>query len=56
MPPADEKEAARIAVIAWLDEAILSSELPWRHHWRSELLQRKYLEYHDGGRAFFYST
>ncbi|ATF93815.1 DotU family type IV/VI secretion system protein [Cedecea neteri] len=50
---ADEKEAARIAVIAWLDEAILSSELPWRHHWRSELLQRKYLNITTAGELFF---
>ncbi|WP_336708361.1 MULTISPECIES: DotU family type IV/VI secretion system protein [unclassified Cedecea] len=49
----DEKEAARIAVIAWLDEAILSSDIPWRHHWRSELLQRKYLNITTAGELFF---
>lgn len=49
----DEKEAARLAVIAWIDETILRSTLPWRQHWQSELLQRKYLNITVAGERFF---
>ncbi|WP_237932244.1 DotU family type IV/VI secretion system protein [Buttiauxella sp. S19-1] len=48
-----EKEAARAAVIAWLDETVLRSELIWRHHWQGELLQRKYLNITIAGEHFF---
>ncbi|EPL4526980.1 DotU family type IV/VI secretion system protein [Enterobacter asburiae] len=49
----DEKEAARTAVIAWIDETILCSTLPWRQHWQVELLQRKYLNINVAGEHFF---
>lgn len=49
----EEKEAARVAVIAWMDETVLCSALPWRQHWQSELLQRKYLNITVAGECFF---
>lgn len=49
----DEKMAARVAVIAWLDETVLRSTLPWRRRWQSELLQRKYLDLTVAGERFF---
>ncbi|MRT15096.1 DotU family type IV/VI secretion system protein [Enterobacteriaceae bacterium RIT711] len=49
----EEKEAACIAVITWLDETILRSSLPWCQRWQSELLQRKYLNFTVGGERFF---
>ncbi|MFX2610786.1 DotU family type IV/VI secretion system protein [Enterobacter mori] len=49
----EEKDVARFAVIAWLDETILCSGLPWRHLWQSELLQRKYLNTTVAGERFF---
>ncbi|NIF32453.1 DotU family type IV/VI secretion system protein [Enterobacter sp. Cy-643] len=49
----EEKEAARVAVIAWLDETILRSSLPWRQRWQKELLQRKYLNITTAGEFFF---
>ncbi|MCX9039109.1 DotU family type IV/VI secretion system protein [Citrobacter portucalensis] len=48
-----EKEAARTAVIAWLDETILLSTLPWRQRWQSESFQRKYLNTTVAGEFFF---
>lgn len=51
--PEKEKEAARFAVIAWLDETILCSTLPWRQRWQGELLQRKYLNMTIAGERFF---
>lgn len=49
----DEKMAARVAVIAWLDETVLRSTLPWSQRWQSELLQRKYLDLTVAGERFF---
>lgn len=49
----EEKDAARFAVVAWLDETILCSALPWRHLWQGELLQRKYLDITVAGERFF---
>lgn len=49
----EEKESARMAVIAWLDETVLCSELPWRHRWQNESLQRKYLNITIAGERFF---
>ncbi len=49
----EEKEAARFAVIAWLDETVLCSALPWRQQWLGELLQRKYLNTTVAGTHFF---
>lgn len=48
-----EKDAVRTAVIAWTDETIMRSDLPWRQLWQSELLQRKYLNITVAGERFF---
>lgn len=49
----EEKAAAQFAVIAWIDETVLCSSLPWRERWQSELLQRKYLNMTVAGERFF---
>lgn len=49
----EEKEASHLAVVAWVDESILRSGLPWRQHWQGELLQRKYLQTTVAGELFF---
>jgi type VI secretion system protein ImpK len=49
----EEQKAACLAAVAWLDETILCSELPWRHLWRGELLQRRYLDITVAGERFF---
>lgn len=49
----EEKEAAQLAVIAWLDETVLRSTLPWCQIWQRELLQRKYLNMNVAGEHFF---
>lgn len=49
----EEKEAALFAVIAWFDERVLCSELPWRQRWLAELLQRKYLNTTVAGTDFY---
>ncbi|EMF07038.1 DotU family type IV/VI secretion system protein [Serratia marcescens] len=49
----EEKEAAQVAIIAWLDETVLRSSLSWRQRWQSELLQRKYLKITIAGEHFF---
>lgn len=49
----EEKEAAYFAVIAWLDEIILCSGLPWRQQWQGELLQRIYLNTTVAGSLFY---
>lgn len=51
--PEDEKEAARFAVIAWMDETVLCSTFAWRTQWQSEPLQRKYLNTTVAGEQFF---
>lgn len=49
----EEKALAQTAVIAWIDETILRSSLPWRQLWQSEPLQRKYLNISIAGERFF---
>lgn len=49
----NEKEIACFAVIAWIDEMILRSELLWKPRWQSELLQRKYLNITVAGARFY---
>ncbi|PIJ48251.1 type IV secretion protein DotU [Erwinia sp. OLTSP20] len=48
-----EISAASMAVIAWLDEMILCSTLPWRKRWQGEPLQRKFLNTTLAGEKFF---
>ncbi|NIH07155.1 DotU family type IV/VI secretion system protein [Providencia rettgeri] len=49
----EEKELARFAVIAWIDEILLRASLPWQKYWQTELLQRKYLNTSIAGQLFF---
>lgn len=49
----EEKALAHTAVIAWIDEMLLRSSLPWRLRWQSEPLQRKYLNISVAGERFF---
>lgn len=48
-----EKDAAKLAVIAWIDERILCSTISWCHIWQNEPLQRKYLGTNIAGKQFF---
>lgn len=49
----EEKALACTAVIAWIDETLLRSSLPWRLRWQNEPLQRKYLNISVAGERFF---
>ncbi|RDA61912.1 DotU family type IV/VI secretion system protein [Hafnia paralvei] len=48
-----EKDAAKLAVISWLDETVLCSHVAWRNEWQSEPLQVKYLGTTIAGKQFF---
>ena len=50
---AEEYDAARFAVCAWIDEAILSSEWPEKLRWQGEPLQRVYYGTTEAGELFF---
>ena len=49
----DDFDLARFAVVAWVDETLLSS--PWqdKEHWQKESLQRLYYQTADAGELFF---
>lgn len=49
----EQKQAAELAVIAWMDEQILCSTLPWRSLWQGEPLQLKYFNITVAGERFF---
>lgn len=51
--PREEYDAARFAVCAWIDEAILAS--PWadKVHWLNDRLQRFFYNTTDAGEEFF---
>jgi type VI secretion system protein ImpK len=51
--PEKQKHFAKTAVIAWMDETVLCSSLPWRQQWQGELLQRSYLNTTIAGELFF---
>lgn len=51
--PAEDIEDASFAVVAFLDEAILSSDWPARHAWMSNSLQRHRFGLTDAGEVFF---
>jgi len=46
-------EDAKFAVVAWLDEKIIASELTIKDQWRSELAQKHYFNTSKGGQVFF---
>ncbi|WP_320826045.1 DotU family type IV/VI secretion system protein [Reinekea sp.] len=44
---------AKFAVIAWVDEKIIGSDLPIKDQWRRELAQKHYFNTVKGGQIFF---
>jgi len=50
---ADDFDLARFAVVAWVDETLLSSEWKDKDSWQKESLQRLYYQTADAGEIFF---
>lgn len=50
---AEDFEAGRFAVCAWIDEAVLNSNWAQRQQWQREQLQRLYYQTTDAGEEFF---
>lgn len=50
---ATEADDALFAMAVWFDEMILRSELPFKHHWRNQLLQTHFFNTVIGGEEFF---
>lgn len=50
---ADDFDLARYAVVAWVDETLLSSEWQNKDRWQKESLQRLYYKTADAGEIFF---
>ena len=49
----DDYDLARFAVVAWVDETLLSSEWQDKDRWQKESLQRLYYQTADAGELFF---
>lgn len=49
----EDYDLARFAVLAWIDEAIMSSSWDGRTYWQREKLQRQYYQTEDAGEIFF---
>lgn len=49
----EDRNLARFAVFAWVDETILSSSWEGRKQWQREQLQRLYFQTADAGELFF---
>lgn len=49
----EDYDMARFAVLAWIDEAIMSSSWDGRAQWQREKLQRVYYQTEDAGEIFF---
>jgi type VI secretion system protein ImpK len=49
----DDFDLARFAVVAWVDETLLSSQWKDKNHWQKEPLQRLYYQTADAGELFF---
>ncbi len=49
----DDYDLARFAVVAWVDETLLSSEWQDKDRWQKESLQRLYYQTADAGEIFF---
>jgi type VI secretion system protein ImpK len=49
----EDRNLARFAVFAWVDETILSSPWEGRKQWQREQLQRHYFQTADAGELFF---
>jgi type VI secretion system protein ImpK len=50
---AQELEDARFALVAFADEALLTSQWPGREQWSHELLQQQYFRTNRGGDEFY---
>ena len=51
--PPDDFDLARFAVVAWVDETLLSSQWQGKDSWQKESLQRLYYQTADAGELFF---
>lgn len=51
--PAEDIEQATFAIVAFLDETILSSDWPYRDQWIARPLQLEMYDRYDAGEAFF---
>jgi len=51
--PPDDFDLARFAVVAWVDETLLSSQWQDKDRWQKESLQRLYYQTADAGELFF---
>ena len=51
--PPDDYDLARFAVVAWVDETLLSSQWQDKDKWQKESLQRLYYQTADAGEIFF---
>ncbi len=49
----EQYEAAKFAVVAFIDEAVLLSDWEHRHRWAHELLQKSHFSTSNGGEEFF---
>lgn len=49
----DDFDLARFAVVAWVDETLLSSQWQDKDRWQKESLQRLYYQTADAGEIFF---
>ena len=49
----DDFDLARFAVVAWVDETLLSSQWQDKDRWQKESLQRLYYQIADAGELFF---
>ena len=49
----DDFDLARFAVVAWVDETLLSSQWQDRDQWQKDSLQRRYYQIADAGEIFF---
>lgn len=49
----DDYDAARFALVAWIDETIMNSAWVHRDQWKHDLLQRTYYNTTDAGEIFF---
>jgi type VI secretion system protein ImpK len=49
----DDCDAARFAIVAWIDETIMNSAWIHRDLWKHDLLQRTYYNTTDAGEIFF---
>ena len=51
--PSEDYEAARFALVAWVDETVMNSAWAHRDKWKHDLMQRRYYQTADAGEIFF---